>query len=229
MLDLLTLGIFPYVALVLALGVGIYRYRTNRYSYSTLSSQFLENKTLFWGSIPWHYGIVGILLGHIFGFLFPGLASSLIGSTGRLYVVETVALIFGLLTVVGLLALVARRITNERVMAVTSKWDVLLLVLLLIQVILGVYVAIFYRWGSAWYVNAAVPYLWSLFSFNPNLPVAASLPVIVKLHIINAFALVAVLPFTRLVHLLSFPFSYMYRQYQVVVWFREKGVSGSAK
>ena len=47
----------PYMALVLAIGVGIYRYVTNRYTYSSLSSQILENRKLFWGSVPWHYGI----------------------------------------------------------------------------------------------------------------------------------------------------------------------------
>ena len=45
---------FPYLALVLAIGVGIYRYHANRYSYSSLSSQLLENRKLFWGSVPWH-------------------------------------------------------------------------------------------------------------------------------------------------------------------------------
>ena len=53
----------PYVALVLAIGVGIYRYFINRYTYSSLSSQILENRKLFWGSVPWHYGITLILLG----------------------------------------------------------------------------------------------------------------------------------------------------------------------
>ena len=55
----------PYVALVLAIGVGIYRYVTNSYTYSSLSSQILENRKLFWGSVPWHYGITLILLAHL--------------------------------------------------------------------------------------------------------------------------------------------------------------------
>jgi nitrate reductase gamma subunit len=31
---------------------------TDRFSYSSYSSQFLENRRLFWGSVLWHYGIV---------------------------------------------------------------------------------------------------------------------------------------------------------------------------
>ena len=33
---------FPYVAVVLAVVVSLYRYYTDRFSYSTFSSQFLE-------------------------------------------------------------------------------------------------------------------------------------------------------------------------------------------
>ena len=53
----------PYVALVLAIGGSIHRYRTSRYTWSSLSSQILENRRLFWGSVPWHYGITLILAG----------------------------------------------------------------------------------------------------------------------------------------------------------------------
>jgi nitrate reductase gamma subunit len=72
MSDIVLFAAFPYVAVVLAVFGGVYRYRINRFSYSTLSSQLLENRTLFWGSVPWHYGIVIVLLAHLVGFLVPG-------------------------------------------------------------------------------------------------------------------------------------------------------------
>ena len=43
---------FPYLALVLAIGVGIYRGLAKPYSYSSLSSQLLENRKLFWAPSP---------------------------------------------------------------------------------------------------------------------------------------------------------------------------------
>ncbi|MBI2537865.1 MAG: respiratory nitrate reductase subunit gamma [Gemmatimonadetes bacterium] len=49
---------FPYVAvMVFVVGV-VYRYRQKGFTVSSLSSQFLEGKTLFWGSIPFHLGIL---------------------------------------------------------------------------------------------------------------------------------------------------------------------------
>ena len=49
MLDTLLFGALPYVAIVLFLVVSIQRYRKEPFSFSSLSSQFLETRRLFWG------------------------------------------------------------------------------------------------------------------------------------------------------------------------------------
>jgi nitrate reductase gamma subunit len=96
--------------------------------------------------------------------------------------------------------------------------DVVVLLVLLVQVALGVYTALFYRWGSSWYATSAVPYLRSLFVLQPDLTMIAPLPQAVKLHIINAYIFLAILPFSRLVHMLVVPINYLWRPYQVVIW-----------
>jgi nitrate reductase gamma subunit len=58
MTDRVLFGIFPYIALLNAVVVTLYRYFSNRFSFSSYSSQFFESKALFFGSIPWHYGIL---------------------------------------------------------------------------------------------------------------------------------------------------------------------------
>ncbi len=63
---------YPYLMMVLAVLVSIIRYRYTPFSFSSLSSQFLENDQLYWGSNLWHWGIIIVLLGHFFCFLFPG-------------------------------------------------------------------------------------------------------------------------------------------------------------
>ena len=70
-LDVLLWAVFPYVAVILFLIVTIQRYRQQSYSYSSLSSQFLENKQHFWGSVPFHYGILAVLAGHVGAFFMP--------------------------------------------------------------------------------------------------------------------------------------------------------------
>lgn len=219
-LDHLLYGVFPYVALVIAIGGTIWRYLDNRFSYSSLSSQFLEDRQLFWGSVPWHYGILIILLGHLVAFLIPRSILAWNGVPWRLYVLETAALAFGILTIGGLAVLIFRRASSARIRSITSLMDWVLLLALLIQVVAGVWIAIFYRWGSSWYAGFAAPYLWSLFRFSPDVALVGNLPFMVQVHIAGGFVLLALLPFTRLVHLLSFPLSYLWRPYQVVIWNR---------
>jgi len=112
--------------------------------------------------------------------------------------------------------------TDARLAAVTTKIDWLVLALLLLQVATGVYIAFSLRWGGVWYVHTATPWLRSLLTFQPEVQHLAALPVVVKLHACNAFLLVALLPFSRLVHALSVPLGYLARPYQVVIWYREQ-------
>lgn len=214
---------FPYVAVVLAIWGGVHRYRTNRFSYSTLSSQLLENRTLFWGSVPWHYGIVVVLVAHLLGFLIPGMWEAMTAAPSALYTIETIGFAFGLAALFGLCVLFIRRLTKDRIRSVTSPVDWALLIVLLVQVALGFYVSLVYRWGADWYVDTAVPWLLSLVSLNPNTQYVTSLPWVVKLHMLNGFLVIALFPFSRLVHLIMFPFWYLWRPYQLVISNRHIG------
>lgn len=217
-MSLFLFAVFPYVAIVLAIVATVMMYRTNKFKFSSLSSQFLERDNLFWGSVPWHYGILAVLFGHLIGFCFPR-EVLLFGSVPvRLLIMEISGLIFGLTALVGLVLLIRRRIENKRISVVTSKSDVLILSLLLIQVCTGVATAIFYRWGINWYATSMVPYLRSLFVLSPELQFIDSMPWTVKVHILNAFVIVSVIPFTRFLHFLIIPFWYLWRPWQRVIW-----------
>jgi nitrate reductase gamma subunit len=220
MVDVVLFGAFPYAAVILAVLVGVYRYVTDRFSYSSFSSQFLENRALFWGSVPWHYGIILILLAHIFALLLPGVWAALIAEPTRLYILEVIGLALALSALVGLVLLIVRRLTSARITSVTSVMDWVLLANLLAQVALGFWVALFYRWGSDWYLHTAVPWLISLAQLDPQTQFVTSLPWVVKLHMLGGFLLIGLFPFTRLVHVVTVPITYLWRPYQVVVWNR---------
>ena len=222
MSDMIMFGIFPYVALALMIGVGLYRYFVDRYSWSSQSSQFLESRLLFWGSVPWHYAILIILLAHFLAFLFPTGWGVVLGRPMRLYLLEVTGLGLGITTLIAIALLIFRRTLNARVSAVTTAVDWLVLVLLLLQVASGVYIAITLRWGSVWYLHTASPWLWSLLKFDPQVHYLSALPWIVKFHAFNAFLLLAVFPFSRLVHVVSVPLGYLARPWQVVIWYRQR-------
>jgi nitrate reductase gamma subunit len=222
MLDHLLFVIFPYVAVALAIVVALQRYFNKGFSYSSLSSQFLESNELFYGSVAWHFGILGALAGHVIGFCLPAQVLWFNSVPVRLYILESTGLLFGLLTVTGIVSLIVRRLTAPRVRAVTSALDGVVLLLLLVQVFLGVYIALFYRWGSSWFAGSAVPYLRSLWILQPDIGMIAPLPLIVKAHILFAYLLVAVFSFSRLVHMLIVPVQYLWRPYQLVIWNRNR-------
>lgn len=102
MLDTLLFGALPYVAIVLFLVVSIQRYRREPFSFSSLSSQFLETRRLFWGSVPFHVGILAVFCGHFTGFLFPRELVLWNRLPVRLFVFESTGLAFALLALVGL-------------------------------------------------------------------------------------------------------------------------------
>ncbi|MCL4508469.1 MAG: respiratory nitrate reductase subunit gamma [Chloroflexi bacterium] len=227
MSNLMLFAVFPYVATILAVLVGIYRYFSDRYSYSSQSSQFLENRVLFWGSVPWHYGIITILLVHIVAAIVPGAWGQLLGVPWRLAALEVTGFAVAVFTLLGLALLIIRRLSTSRIHAVTTGLDWVLLAALLVQVGLGCWIALFYRWGGAWYVQTAAPWLVSLVTLHPQVDTVTALPGIVKLHLLGGFLIVALFPFTRLVHLVTFPVTYLWRPHQVVVWNRRPGTTAA--
>ena len=217
-LNQLLFVLLPYVALFTFFLITIQRYLQRSFTYSSLSSQFLENKQHFWGLVPFHYGILVVLAGHFVGFLLPREVLWWNSIPARLYVLETSALIFGLLTVVGLVSALVRRFEVRKVRRVTNLSDWILYVMLLLQTGSGVAVALFHPWGSSWFAASASPYLWSIITLNPNVTYIATMPWLVKLHILNAYLVVGLFPFTRLVHILVVPNPYLWRKPQVVRW-----------
>ena len=217
--------VLPYMVMFIFFVGTIMRYRKAQYTYSSLSSQFLENQQHFWGLVPFHYGIVTVLTGHVIAFLVPRSVLLWNSRPLRLYILEISALIFGLLTLIGLVGCIIRRMTMSKIREVTSVLDWNVFALLLIQVASGVYVAVFHPWGSSWFASALSPYLWSLVKLAPDMNYVVALPFAVKLHIASAYVMIGLAPFTRLVHVLVVPNPYLWRKPQVVRWYRAPGSS----
>lgn len=217
----------PYVALFTFFVVSILRYRRRGFTYSSLSSQFLENRQHFWALMPFHYGIITVLTVHTAAFLIPREIIWWNRLPARLWVMEIGMLAAGLLTLAGLVAAMVRRHSNHKIAVVTSPVDWIILVLLLLQILTGLGVAMMHPWGTSWFAIAVTPYLRSIVTLNPNLAVVAVMPWIVKWHIINAFLLIGFFPYTRLVHILVMPNPYLWRKPQVVRWYRRPAASRS--
>lgn len=218
MLNDLFFMIFPYLAVVIFLIGTIYRYRFMGFKVSSLSSEFLERKKLFWGSQPFHWGLLFLFFGHLIAFLFPQSVLAWNGEPVRLLILEVSSFVFGLAVLIGLVLLIKRRLSSKLVLLVSNKMDMLVYTTLLVQIISGLWVAFFVRWGSSWFAGTITPYLRSLFAFNPDISAVSVMPFAVKIHIISAFLIIAIIPFTRFMHFLVAPIDYLWRRYQLVVW-----------
>lgn len=224
MLDVILFVVFPYVAVALAVGGTLYRYLTNQFSFTSLSSQFLESDIQFWGSTLWHYGILPTLAIHLAGFAIPRVMAALHSTPEMLYLSELAGKVFGLMALAGAGALLVRRLSSSKIRIVTTSMDWVILVLLFFQVFLGMWIAFGYRWGATWFIHTVTPWVVSLATFQPAPQFVTSLPLIPKLHFLNATLLIALFPFGRLVHMVSFPVTYLWRSFQLVIWTRRRVV-----
>ena len=208
----------PYAAIVILLVGSIFRYMNFGFKVSSLSSQFLESRELFYGSRPFHWGLMFLFFGHLVAFLFPRSVIAWNSIPVRLVILEVVAFGFGISAFVGLALLIVRRLKHKRLLMVTTKMDAFVYVILLTQILSGLWVAYFLRWGSAWFPTVLTPYLKSLFLLDPDIAAVSALPLSIKIHIVSAFVLIGMIPFTRFMHFLVYPFSYFFRSYQYVIW-----------
>ncbi len=208
----------PYAAMFVVILGTIFRYLNFGYKVSSLSSQFLETRELFYGSRPFHWGLLFLFFGHMIAFLFPRSVLLWNSVPVRLLIIEIAALGFALTALFGLLVLISRRFKHKRLLKVTNTMDVVVYVILAVQIVSGLWVAFFFRWGSTWFASTLTPYLKSLFLFNPDIVAVSELPLAVKIHLISAFTLIGIIPSTRFMHFLVYPFAYTWRSYQYVIW-----------
>ena len=223
MLEIMLFVVFPYVALAVGIVGTIYRYLTNQYSFTSLSSQFLETDLQFWGSTLWHYGILPTSLIHLGGFFLPKLMFIMHSTPETLYLAELAGKVLGIMALVGVGIMLYRRLTVSKIREITTPVDWIILSLLFGQVFFGLVLAFVYRWGATWFLHTATPWIDSLATFQPAPQYVTALPLAHKVHFLGGFLLFALMPFSRLVHIATFPFSYIWRRFQLVIWTRRKG------
>ena len=218
-MDYLLFVVIPYASLAIFLIGSIYRYKNRPFTVSSLSSQFLEGKKLFLASQLFHWGLFILFFGHLIAFLFSACVLLWDGHPVRLLILEITAFVFGLSAFIGLMLLIYRRLTVRRVQMVTNRMDFVVFIILMVQIISGLVVAYTNRWGSAWFAAFLTPYLRSIFVFDPQIDAISSVVSLsLRIHVVAAFSLIGIIPFTRFMHFLVYPLDYTWRSYQQVVW-----------
>ncbi|WP_417657241.1 respiratory nitrate reductase subunit gamma [Pseudidiomarina aestuarii] len=214
-------GIYPYIALaVMFIGTWV-RYDREQFTWKTGSSQLLEKKQLRRGSIAFHIGILAIFAGHFVGLLTPNAVWHVLGiSAGTKQLIAIIAGgLAGIVCFYGMTILIVRRLKNPRIRANSSAMDIVILLLLYAQLILGmlsIFVSLDHLDGST--MLLLMSWAQNTLTFDASTAVAAMTDVhwIFKLHITLGLTIFLVFPFTRLVHMFSVPVQYLRRQHQIV-------------
>lgn len=218
-MNLLLYGAIPYAVLAVFVVGHFYRYKTAQYSWTSRSSQLLEQRWLRVGVILFHVGVLLVLGGHLLGLLVPASVTESLHVSEHMYHTVSVVMgsLAGLTISAGLIILALRRVGNERVRAASIARDFIVLAALIIVVLTGMVNTIGHQLiGEAYdYRETVSPWFRSILMFQPDPELMKGVPISFQLHAIFAMVLFAIWPFTRLVHAWSVPVTYIVRPYIV--------------
>lgn len=225
-LNQLAFGWYPYLAVTVLVVGSIFRFDADQYGWRSQSSQFLRRKQMLIGSNLFHMGILVLLFGHFVGLLTPVTVIDRLGighdiKQGLALVVGGIA---GVAAFVGCSLLLHRRLFDSRIRKSSSIGDILVLVLLWLQLVLGILTTVWtieHLDGSE--MLRFMSWAQGVLTFNPTAPEhIKEVAVIYKLHIILGLTLFLITPFTRLVHIWSAPIWFLLRPgFQIV---RQRGL-----
>jgi nitrate reductase gamma subunit len=213
--------IVPYLCLATFVVGHFWRYRYDKFGWTTRSSQLYENRLLRIGSPLFHFGMLGVVGGHVVGLLVPRSWTAAIGVDDHLYHLVAIVggLTAGLMALVGMVILIYRRRTVGPVFSATTRMDKLMYAVLGVVIALGMWNtvagSIFSFGGEYNYREGVSVWYRSFLAFTPDASLMSHAPIGFKLHALAAFGLFALWPFTRLVHVFSAPVGYVTRPYIV--------------
>ena len=218
-LNVLLWVVVPYVAIAVFVGGHFWRYRYDKFGWTTRSSQLYERRLLRLGSPLFHFGILLVALGHIGGLLIPESWTEALGISETAYHAVAVSLgtIAGFCTLAGVAILIYRRRTVGPVFSATTRNDKTMYVLLIATIVLGLGTTVL---GNLTghphdYRQTVSPWFRSIFYLHPDTELIVHAPIGFRLHVLAAWVLFAFWPFTRLVHVFSAPVGYLTRPYIV--------------
>lgn len=213
--------VFPYLCITTFVVGHLWRYRYDKFGWTTRSSQLYETKLLRLGSPLFHFGMLGVVGGHAIGLLVPQSWTDAMGISHHTYhlVAITGGMIAGLAAMIGLGILIYRRRTVGPVFSATTVMDKVMYLVLGLVILQGMWntvaTSIFGLGGEYNYRDGVSPWFRGIFTFRPDASLMTDAPFGFQVHALLACVLFALWPFTRLVHVFSAPLGYLTRPYLV--------------
>ncbi len=212
--------VIPYVTLsVVAVGTW-WRYRYDKFGWTTRSSQLYESRLLRIASPMFHFGILVVIIGHVIGLVIPESWTHALGLSEHAYHLQAVVLgtIAGLSTLIGIGLLIYRRRTTGPVFLATTVNDKVMYVVLVAAIVAGLSATALGSGitGETYNYRETIS-VWfrSIWVLQPRGDLMAGAPIYYQVHVLIGLTLFCLWPFTRLVHAFSAPIGYLFRPYIV--------------
>ncbi|TDD46827.1 respiratory nitrate reductase subunit gamma [Nonomuraea terrae] len=208
----------PYVTLVIFVGALVWRYKYDKFGWTTRSSQLYESTLLRVASPLFHYALLFVIVGHVTGLLIPIGWTNAIGVSNHAYHVNALLWggLAGLATLVALALLIWRRRTNGPVFMATTVNDKVMYAVLAAAIVSGVVTtAAGYAPTEVSYRTTVAPWFRGVFVLQPDVMAMGQASGLYKVHTLIGMVLFVLFPFSRLVHALSAPLGYLFRPYIV--------------
>ena len=224
--NLFAFVIYPYIVLTTFVMGHLYRYVTDRYDWTAKSSELLEKRGARYRITLFHWGILLTLMGHTGGLLIPQRYFDLFGITGQTHTLIAVVagFFFGLAAFLGVALLMHRRITKPRIAATTTLNNMITLILLFLATGTGLYNVMF---GHFYMLDSVAPWIRGVVILKPDPQLMLDVPLSYKIHILMALAVLGFSPFSRLIHIWSAPFGYLFRKLLVFRRHEESAIGGA--
>jgi nitrate reductase gamma subunit len=215
-------GVYPYIATTVFLLGSWIRFDNEQYTWKSDSSQLLSKRGMRFASNFFHYGILGLFVGHVVGLLTPHpvlLGIGLADITHQ-WIAISAGAVFGGACAIGAIVLWLRRMFNPRIRA-ASRWiDINILGWLALTVTAGLLtLPVSISHASAGDTETMVrlaDWVQSILYLHPDPQLVRDVNPIYKLHMFVGMSVFLFFPFTRLVHIWSAPLAYLFRAYQIV-------------
>ncbi|MDG2467310.1 MAG: respiratory nitrate reductase subunit gamma [Alphaproteobacteria bacterium] len=216
-------GYYPYICLTVFVIGSILRYDRDQYTWKADSSQLLRKKGMRIGSNLFHIGIILLFFGDLVGLLTPQAVYHHFMDAGTKQMMAMIAGgIFGAFCFIGMTMLLYRRLFDPRIRATSKSSDILILLVLYVQLILGLitipYSAQHLDGSSMIALGHWEQYIVTFRSGAADFIIHEAL--VFKLHLVLGVTIFLIFPFTRMVHVFSgitAPFKYLARSgYQIV-------------
>jgi len=201
-------GVYPYLAFLVLLAGSYRALRRDLEAWRSGKAEPCHISKAHPASKFFHLAMIGLLFGHVAGLLVPFRFFEAAGFSpyGKQLVAAVTGGGFGLISLAGLVYYLRRRLTDPEKRATGSRMDLLVLLILAFELLLGLAtVPLSIAGADGLQMLAVARWAQGIVTFQGGAELLEGVHWLIKLHVFFGISLFLVVPFSHLTHMWSVP------------------------